>query len=145
MATGLRILLTAWLLCFVQSAAAEDALPDPTRPSIDLNSSGADSKTDVIPDEAASHGLQSIIISPRYRAAIINGETVMIGGKTGDSKLVEVRETSVVLQNAQGTRVVELFPKVSIKKNGTVLQANHAHEKASGQMSLPEDAAGGIK
>jgi hypothetical protein len=144
MATGLRILLTVWLLCLVQGAAAE-ALPDPTRPSIDLDSSGADGKTDVVPDEAASRGLQSIIISPHYRAAIINGETVTIGGKAGDSKLIEVRENSVVLQNAQGTRVVELFPKVSIKKNGAVPQAIRAHEKASGQMNLPEEAAGGIK
>jgi MSHA biogenesis protein MshK len=137
------MLLTVWLLCASQIAQAEP-LPDPTLPAIDLNSSGTGSSPDVVLDEAVSHGLQSIIISPNYRAAIINGETVNLGGKIGDSRLVEVRESSVVLQNAQGRRVLELFPKVSIKKNEAV-QKNFVHEKASEQTNLPENAAGGIK
>lgn len=91
MATGLRMLLCLPLLCASLNAAAE-LLPDPTRPSIDLNSSGAGGASEVLPTEDVSHGLQSIIISTQHRAAIINGETVSIGGKSGDSRLVEVRE-----------------------------------------------------
>jgi MSHA biogenesis protein MshK len=144
MATGLRILLTVLLLSVPQLAAA-DPLPDPTLPAIDLNSSGAGSAKDVVPDEPVSRGLQSIIISPQYSAAIINGETVRLGDKSGDSRLVEVRESSVVLQNAQGRRVVELFPKVNIKKNEAAPQESRVYEKASGQMNLPENAAGGFK
>ena len=89
--------------------------------------------------------MQSIIISPQYRAAIINGETVSLGGKYGDSRLVEVRENSVVLQNAQGRRVMELFPKVSIKKNETAQQKRNGLQDTDGQTSLPEQDAGGIK
>jgi hypothetical protein len=144
MATGLRILLTVWLLCVAQITRAEP-LPDPTLPAIDLNSSGNRSSADVVMDEAVTHGLQSIIISPKYRAAIINGETVSLGGMSGDSRLVEVRESSVVLQNAQGQRVLELFPRVSMKKNESVQHKNHGQENASGQSSLPENAVGGIK
>ncbi|MDO8988720.1 MAG: hypothetical protein Q7U91_03720 [Sideroxyarcus sp.] len=144
MATGLRVLLAACLLCLPQFAGAE-VLPDPTRPSIDLNSSGAGSESDVVPEETAQRGLQSVIISPRYRAAIINGVTVLEGGKYGDSRLVEVRESSVVLQNAQGRRVVELFPKVSITKNRAVPGAGDIQEKASGQTDLPGQDVGGIK
>ena len=124
------MLLTALLLCSPQIAAAEP-LPDPTRPSIDLNSTGAGGAAEVVPVEDVSHGLQSIIISSQYRAAIINGETVNLGGKSGDSRLVEVRESSVVLQNAQGRRVLELFPKVSIKKNDAPRQDGSAQDKAS--------------
>lgn len=144
MATGLRMLLAALLLCAPQIAASE-ALPDPTLPAIDLNSSGTGSAADVVPEEAVSRGLQSVIISPQYRAAIINGETVSLGGKYGDSRLVEVRDNSVVLQNAQGRRVLELFPKVSIRKNEAVRQERGAQEKASGQTNLPERDAGGFK
>jgi hypothetical protein len=140
----MKLLITAFLVCMSQIAAAE-ALPDPTRPSIDLNSSGVESASDAAPEEVATRGLQSIIISPLYRAAIINGETVVLGGKSGDSKLVEVRENSVVLQNAQGRRVVELFPKVSIKKNDSIRHARGAQDKASGRTSLPEQEAGGNK
>ena len=144
MATGLRMLLAALLLCAPQIAAAE-ALPDPTLPAIDLNSSGTGSAADAVPDDAVPRGLQSVIISPQYRAAIINGETVSLGGKYGDSRLVEVRENSVVLQNAQGKRVLELFPKVSIRKNEAVQRERGTQEKASGQTNLPEQDAGGIK
>ena len=143
MATGLRITLTAILLSAMQIAAA-DPLPDPTRPSIDL-SNGAGGAAESTPVENVPQGLQSIIISPQYRAAIINGETVSLGGKLGDSRLVEVRENSVVLQNAHGQRVMELFPKVSIKKNEAVQQESGAREKAPEQTSLPENAVGGVK
>lgn len=143
MATGLRILLTTLLLCVPQIAAAE-SLPDPTRPAIDL-SGGAGGAADTASAEAAPKGLQTIIISPQYRAAIINGETVRLGGKSGDSRLVEVGESSVVLQNAQGRRVLELFPKVSIKMNEAAQQKSSAQEITSGQPSLPEKAVGGVK
>jgi hypothetical protein len=144
MATSVRLLLIVALLGILPIAAGE-TLPDPTHPSIDLNSSGSGSAPDLLPDETATRGLQSIIISPLYRAAIINGETVTVGGTTGDSRLVEVRENSVVLQNAQGRRVLELFPKVSLKKNDAVRFERTVQEKATGQTSLPESAAGGIK
>lgn len=141
MVTDLRMLLTALLLCATQMATAEP-LPDPTRPAIDL--SAASGAGGAAPAEAAPQGLQSIIVSQHYRAAIINGETVVLGGKIGDSTLVEVRETSVVLQNAQGRRVMELFPKVGIKKNDALPQERPAQDKAP-QTDLPEQAVGGVK
>jgi len=139
MATGLRVALAAALLCGLQVAGAE-SLPDPTRPSIDLYGNDAD----VVPVDAVQQGLQSIIISPHHRAAIISGETVSLGDKFGDAKLVEVRESSVVLQSAQGRRVMELFPKVSIKKNDAPTSSG-ALEKVPGQTNLPENAVGGVK
>jgi hypothetical protein len=143
MAAGLR-LLALLLLCLSRIAAAEP-LPDPTLPAIDLNDTGKGGVSNVAPEEAATHGLQSIIISPGYRAAIIDGVKVGMGERTGDSKLVEVRETSVVLENARGRRVVELFPKVNIKKNEKVRQQGAAQTKASGQTDLQEQDAGGTK
>lgn len=136
------MLLTVWLLCAAQVAAAE-TLPDPTRPAIDLSSGVGAAETAAI--EAAPKGLQSTIISPQYRAAIISGETVRLGGMFGDSRLIEVRESSVVLQNARGRRVLELFPKVNIKKSDAAQQENRVQDKASGQPGLPEKDVGGIK
>ncbi len=142
MATGLRILL-ATLLCLPQIVAAE-SLPDPTRPAIDLGG-GNGGAADTAPAEAAPRGLQTIIISPQYRGAIINGESVRLGGKVGDARLVEIGESSVVLQNAQGRRVLELFPKVNIKMNEAAQQNGGAQENASGQPGLPGKDVGGIK
>jgi hypothetical protein len=141
MATGLRILLTTLVLCAPQIGQAEP-LPDPTRPPANLyGSEGAEEHA-----AAAPRGLQTIIISPAYRAAIINGETVHLGGKSGDSTLVEVRENSVVLQNSRGRRVVELFPNAGIKKNDVAPKDNsHVQEDASGETTPPEKAVGGNK
>ncbi len=147
MVTDLRKLQAVLLLCATEIALAEN-LPDPTRPAIDLGGgagAGGGRASAAAPVEAVPQGLQSIIISPQYRAAIINGETVRLGGKVGNSTLVEVRENSVVLQNGQGRRVLELFPKVGIKKNEASQQGNAAQDRASGQTSLPEHAAGGVK
>jgi MSHA biogenesis protein MshK len=134
-------MLATLLLCLPQVAAA-GPLPDPTRPAIDL-SGGAEG---VAPAEAVPRGLQSTIISPQYRAAIINGETVRLGGKSGDSRLLEVREDSVVLQNAQGRRVVlELFPKAGIRKIEAAPQKGDAQEQGSAQPGLPKKDVGGVK
>jgi MSHA biogenesis protein MshK len=142
MATGLRALLVTLLACVPVIAAAE-SLPDPTRPAIDL--SGSAGSGEGTPAQAAPPGLQTIIISPEYRAAIINGETVRLGGKVGDSRLVEVRESGVVLENAHGRRVLELFPKVSMKKNEAARPEKSGKEKAPGQADLPEKDAGEAK
>ncbi len=142
MAADLKMLLASLLLGVSQNATAE-TLPDPTRPAISLYSSGASGA--VARRSTVKRGLQSVIISSQYRAAIIDGKTVRLGDKYGNSKLVEVRENSVVLQNAQGRRVLELFPKVNIRKIEALKHDGGAQERASGQTILPEQDVGEIK
>ena len=98
------------LLCAVSPAASAQALTDPTRPPAEISAP--------LPQAAApkESGLQSVIISPTRRAAIINGQTVELGAKQGDAKLVEVSESGVILQGPQGRRVLALFPGVDMKK-----------------------------
>lgn len=145
MATGLRLLLTMALLGAPLSGAAE-SLPDPTRPAIDLDG-GSGSAEAVKPAEQPTRGLQSIIISPLLRAAVINGRTVRVGESYGGEKLIEVRENSVVLQGVRGQRVMKLFPKVDIKNNKTGRSNidSSPEDDAPGEGSLPEKAVGGIK
>jgi MSHA biogenesis protein MshK len=95
---------------FAVGANAEELL-DPTRPPISIAAPVSVGGAEVAPPPA---GLQSIIISKVRRAAIINGETVELGGKHGDAKLIEVNEGSVVLRGAQGRQVMTLFPDVKI-------------------------------
>ena len=105
---GTRVQVAACVLGLLLPALchAED-LPDPTRIPASI----------AAPVDAAvapPAGLQSIIISKTRRAAIIDGETVELGGKHGDARLVEVREGSVVLKGAQGRQVLTLFPGVKM-------------------------------
>lgn len=98
------------LLFLLSSAVVAQALPDPTRPPAEINAASS-----VAPQTAAKTGLQSIIISPQRRAAIINGQTVEVGEKYGNTKLIEVNERGVVLMGAQGKQVLTLFPSVNFK------------------------------
>jgi len=58
--------------------------------------------------------LSSIIISRTRRAAIIDGETVELGDKHGDDRLIQVNEGGVVLKGTQGRQVLTLFPDVKM-------------------------------
>lgn len=95
------------------SLGMAQALSDPTKPPAELSAH---------PGAAAPEddGLQSIIISPTRRAAIINGQTVELGGKAGDVSLIEVNESGVVLQGAKGRQVLTLFPDVKINRKALV-------------------------
>lgn len=104
-----RATCTLALVLFSAAAAAEE-LPDPTRPPASLAAPVAAPAGEAVAKQPAA--LQSIIISKTRRAAIIGGETVELGGKYGDAKLIEVNEGNVVLHSAQGRQVMTLFPDV---------------------------------
>jgi MSHA biogenesis protein MshK len=105
--SGARICKLASLfavLCAASSVAvaAAQAMRDPMRPA-DTTSSAP---------EAAASRLQSVLISPGRRSAIIDGAVVPLGGSVGDAKLVAVRETEVVLRRGGETEVLKLYPSV---------------------------------
>ena len=103
--------------CFWVSAALcagpvfAQTLTDPTRPPAEISSSGV---VQTVPQKDS--GLQTIIISPTRRAAIINGRTVELGAKLGDARLVGISESVAVLESAQGRQVLALFPGVEINR-----------------------------
>ena len=94
------------LLSVIPFVAVAQVLPDPTRPPDEI----------VHPGAVETNELQSIIISPVRRAAIIHGQTVELGGKVGDVRLIEVNESGVVLQGAKGLEVLTLFPNVRVNR-----------------------------
>ena len=157
-ASLIKLLFMAGLLCNGLPVLAAEQLPDPTKPAVDIRYETDANKVGVAeaPPVVKKAGLQSIIISPKFRAAIINGETVALGNKIGDATLVEVRENSVVLQGAEGKRVLELFPGVHLKnvavavkdnevvkpvviKNGTKRKAGRNKQKTSGPVHSEQD------
>lgn len=100
------------IIALFSVAAAAEELSDPTRPPTSLTAPVAAPASGV--PEIRPAKLQSILISKTRRAAIIDGESVELGGKYGDAKLIEVNEGSIVLRGAQGRQVMTLFPDVKI-------------------------------
>jgi hypothetical protein len=117
MAASLKTPLFVLLgLMLGSGVCAAEALDDPTRPAFDLvpGLSGQDGTLLVIP--VVPKGLQSVILSTKREAAIINGTEVEVGHKYGDATLTVVNETCVVLMGPQGRQVMHMFPAVNLSK-----------------------------
>jgi MSHA biogenesis protein MshK len=92
----------ALLLAFYCTLAPAQALRDPTRPpSLAPSGEGHGS---------AGPQLQSVILSPTRRAAIISGQLVARGERYGDAVLAEVAQDYVVLRRGDSTEVLKLHP-----------------------------------
>jgi MSHA biogenesis protein MshK len=101
------VLLVAVMATGVLAAQAE-SLRDPTRPPISMGSGGPGGEKGVRPGWV----LQSVLISPQRRFAIINGEIVAPGQSVGGAELVALAEGRATLRTADGLRTVDLFPDV---------------------------------
>lgn len=89
------------------STANAQTLRDPTRPP-GIGTKGATDKV-----EPSGWVLQSVLISPERRYAIINGEVVPIGGSIAGAQLIAVAAERVTLRTHDGLRTVHLFPDVT--------------------------------
>jgi len=101
-------LAAAIALAMFCAGAPAQTVSDPTRPPAGFDSGVADAAAD------AGGGviLQSVLISPTQKAAIIGGVMVKLGEKYGDAVLVKVAENEVVLKSGGGLQVLKLHPGV---------------------------------
>jgi hypothetical protein len=117
MRDGLKNLLALVCVCCMTGAFA--GVDDPTRPPANISAPVA-AESEV---ESQPAGLQSVLISPTRRAAIIAGQTVELGGKYGAAKLIEVNESGVVLRGPHGRQVLSLFPDVKITRKNAATKS----------------------
>ncbi|MEW6687739.1 MAG: MSHA biogenesis protein MshK [Pseudomonadota bacterium] len=105
MTTRTMVWMAAAAATLAMASARAQALTDPTRPPQAIAPGDA-------PQEAGGTQLQSVLISPRRRLAIINGAMVSLGDTVGEAKVVKITETEVVLRKDGETEVLKLFPGV---------------------------------
>ena len=94
-------------LAAVSAAGAADPfanLPDPTRPSGWQGGGGG------------STGVQSILISPQRKVAVVNGRTVSIGDRVGDAVVVDIRPYEVILSRGGRESRLRLVPRLDKTK-----------------------------
>jgi MSHA biogenesis protein MshK len=96
---------------------------DPTRPP------AAFDRTQDVAASRAAPVLQSVLIGSGRSEAIINGQTVKLGEKFGDARVIRITDTEVVLQTGKDLQTLRLFP--SIEKRPTY---SHAGTKHGGQV-----------
>jgi len=90
-------------------------LSDPTRPPTSVG--GAQDQS--AGKGASSLELQSVLISPGRRVATINGQTVKLGEKIGESRVVKIAEDQVVIRSGQDIKVLKLFPAIEKRKESS--------------------------
>ena len=104
--------LTFGLLSVVLLAALPahaQGMSDPMRPPRELFG-GAVETPDIPPGTSPA---QVVIISSDRRQATINGRTVTLGGRYGDSTLVRISDAEIVLQKPDSTEVIRLYSSVN--------------------------------
>jgi MSHA biogenesis protein MshK len=96
----LLILIFGVSISLTIGTAQADSLKDPTQPPASIYSN-----TDTVGgvDASSAPVLQSVMIGPHYRAAIINGKKVLLGRKYEQATLIKLNEHEAVLRNPDMT------------------------------------------
>lgn len=118
--TGQVALMVLSLLTASEGDAAQ--LLDPTRPP-DFFGQAQPSTV------SAGPVLQSVLISPQRKIAIISGKTVQVGEKFGESSVLSITETEVVLRNGKSLQTLKLFPDVQKKLSSSSTSAQTDHRR----------------
>jgi MSHA biogenesis protein MshK len=103
----------ALCLALLAPGAAAQVMTDPMRPPPGFDVGAADAG-----DRGGGIMLQSVLISPTRRAAIINGVLVRLGERYGDAVLIAVAESEVVLRSGGTRQVLKLHPAVDKRERG---------------------------
>lgn len=90
-----------------QAWPASSDLPDPTRPPALPGAQSADAQA-----ASPALALQSVLISPQRRTAMISGRTVQVGDRVGDARVVRITESEVTLRGTDGMRILKVFPQI---------------------------------
>lgn len=99
------------LAAMTASAVCAQGMSDPTRPPSGM----AESNEAVI---FSGPVLQSVMLSPTRKVAVISGELVALGGRYGAARLVRLTESEAVLKNGADVTVLRLYPLVEKRAAG---------------------------
>jgi MSHA biogenesis protein MshK len=101
----------------VRAADVFDSLPDPMRP--------ASAPSDGVTSAVQGLVLQSVLIAPQRRLAVINGRTLAIGERIDGATVVDIQAHEVVLKRASGDLTLRLVPRyVSRRADATSTPGN---------------------
>ena len=123
--------------------AAAQSLRDPTRPPVFFGRTESRTENGGIVGRSrdAEWVLQSVLLSPERRYAIINGEVLALGGSVAGAELVAIREGEVTLRSGGVLRTVRLFPNVDMRSE-PVAQSQQPEQNAPKPRAKVKSGAG---
>lgn len=84
-------------------------LADPTRPNVKRERIVVNKKVIAKPKEALF--LQSTLVAPNRRLAVINGKTFYVGGRVADAEIIDIAPHQVTLLRSGVREVLRLLPE----------------------------------
>jgi MSHA biogenesis protein MshK len=105
----LTSLVATQVIAAEADAGSTQGFADPTRPPYSGRATAADESPVAGPE------LQSVLISTTRNVAVINGQTVPLGGKFRDATLTRITGSGVELRSGSQIKVLRLFPQVEKK------------------------------
>ena len=84
-------------------------LADPTRPNVKRERVVVNTKVIAKPKEALF--LQSTLVAPNRRLAVINGKTIYVGERVADAEIIEISPQQVTLLRGGVREVLRLLPE----------------------------------
>ena len=110
----MKFSVLAIILVAVLGAASAwgTGLVDPTRPA------GAGSASTSGHARPSGPVLQSTMVSPQRKIAVISGRSYTIGDKVGGAEIIEIRSYEVVLKRAGRLKYLRLMPAVTKEVKG---------------------------
>jgi MSHA biogenesis protein MshK len=121
------------LLLALSGVALAQMANDPTRPPSGFEEEGGAALTEA----GGGPTLQSVMISPTNKAAIISGVMVRLGEKYGDAVLVKVAESEVVLRSGSESQVLKLYPGLEKQAPGSTAKGARGRAQGSAQPASP--------
>lgn len=100
-------MLTLAVLYAATSAAHGASMADPTRPP---GATAGDEGQSALSAPGAK--LESVLIAPDRRIAIIGGQAFRVGEKYGEGRIVRITETEVVIRGPEASETLKLYPEV---------------------------------
>jgi len=102
-----------------RAADVFDSLPDPTRP--------ASASGESAPSVVQGLVLQSVLIAPQRRLAVINGRTLAIGERFDGVTVIDIQPHEVVLKRASGELTLRLVPRYVSRSTNTSSTPENEH------------------
>ena len=117
----LKLLLSVscgMFLLMMEGDVNAEVLKDPTQPPVSLSGEVTNEN-----GQAAGPVLQSVMIGSQYRAAIINGQKIMLGGKYESATLIKINEREAVLRNSDMSTQTLAMDYAMVKKTRPAVQS----------------------
>lgn len=92
--------------CMALACSAQGApFADPTRPPGAVQDVSGELRA------LGAPRLESVLIAPDRRVAVISGQQVTVGSRFDGGQVVRITESEVLIRNARGDQSLKLFPQ----------------------------------